>query len=623
MMDELQILQTAVEASPVAMSLYTGTDLTIRMANKAMLNIWQKDGSVIGKPVREALPELITLQIQHNLTKVYQNGVVHEVTELRLDLIFNKQLKQCYYNVIFNPLKDAGNNIWGILVTAIDVTTQVLAKNELNVKDGKHENDQKFRDLIGHAPVAIGVFQGWDMVIESANESLLHLWGKNETIIGLPLLQALPEIKEQFFMDLLRGVYTTGKPYYGYEVLSHLYRNNHLQDAYFNFVYKPVIESDGKINKVLVVANEVTAQVVAKQKLEESEKRFKSLILEAPMATALYMGRELVINVANDAMLGLWGKDASIIGKQLALALPELEGQPFLQLLDDVFTTGIPYHTNESKADLVVNGKLQSFYFNFTYKPLLDTENRVYGIINMAVDVTSQVNARIELEEIARKKDDFLNVASHEMKTPLTSLKASMQLIGKLFKTDPASPVIPVFIQKANLSLAKILHLIDDLMQVSKLQQGQIPLNKTWFKLADLLNECCDHVRAENKHQLLLEGDADLHVYADRTRIDQVVVNFVNNAVKYAPESQKIILWIEKINDTAKLSIIDFGIGIPLEKQKHLFDRYYRVDYSGIQFSGLGLGLYIAAEIIERHGGGIGVNSTVGEGSTFWFTLPI
>jgi signal transduction histidine kinase len=623
MMNELQILQTAVEASPVAMALYTGLEMTVRMANKAMLNTWQKDRSVIGKPFHEAIPELFTPQLKHQLNEVYRTGLVHEVTERRLDLIFNQQLQQCYYDIVFKPLKDADNLVWGILVTAIDVTAQVLAKKELIVKDGEHESDQKFRDLIGHAPVAIGIFQGWDMVIESANDSLLQLWGKDAAVIGLPLLQALPEIEGQSFMDLLRGVYTTGKPYYGYEMLSQLYRNKHLQEAYFNFVYKPVIETDGKIDKVLVVANEITAQVITRKALEESEKRFKSLILEAPMATALYTGKDLVINVANTAMLGLWGKDVSIIGKPLALALPELEGQPFLQLLDDVFTTGISYHTNESKADLVVGGKLQSFYFNFTYKPLLNTEGRVYGIINMAVDVTSQVNARIELEEIARKKDDFLNVASHEMKTPLTSLKASMQLISKLFKTDPASPVIPVFIQKANLSLVKILHLINDLMQVTKLQQGQIPLNKTWFKLSDLLNECCDHVRAENKYELLLEGDTDLHVYADRTRIDQVVVNFVNNAVKYAPDSQKIILRIEKINDVVKLSVIDFGIGIPNEKQKHLFERYYRVDYSGMQFSGLGLGLYIAAEIIERHGGEIGVNSILGEGSAFWFTLPL
>jgi signal transduction histidine kinase len=621
--DDLLLLKTVVEESPVATALYSGAEMTIRLVNKAMLRLWKKEKDVIGQPFDKAVESLFSPQISSRLNEVYRTGITYQLTELRLDLVFNNQLQACYYNIIFTPLKNVQGSVWAILVTAVDVTDQVKAKREARRNDELHLIDKKFKNLINQAPVAIGVFSGWNMIIESVNDSLLELWGKDETVVGLPLLEALPEIQDTDFMQLLQEVYLTGNPYYGYEVLSKLSRKKHFKDTYFNFVYKPVIEKDGKINKILVVANDVTAQVQAKKQLEESERRFKNLILEAPMATALFTGENLLIEVANETMLSLWGKKASVIGKPLAEALPELEGQPFLPILHEIFTTGETYHSNESKGDLVVDGKLQSFYFNFTYKPLFDIEGKVYGIINTALDVTSEVHARIELEESGRKKDEFLSVASHELKTPLTSLKASMQIIGKLFNTDPTSNVIPVFVHKANSSLVKILHLIDDLMHVSKIEQGQLPLNKTYFKLAELVNDCCDHVRADSKYELVLEGERELEVFADHARVDQVVTNLVNNAVKYAPGSNKIILLIEKTADGAKVSVRDFGIGIPLDKQQHLFDRYYRVDASGIKFSGLGLGLYISAEIIERHGGQIGVNSEPGIGSTFWFTLPL
>jgi signal transduction histidine kinase len=111
-------------------------------------------------------------------------------------------------------------------------------------------------------------------------------------------------------------------------------------------------------------------------------------------------------------------------------------------------------------------------------------------------------------------------------------------------------------------------------------------------------------------------------MWADELRIDQVVVNLVNNAVKYAPNQREIYLIIEDLGDWVKVSVKDNGPGISKDKLGHLFDRYYRVDYSGVQYSGLGLGLYISAEIVKKHNGRIGVESEIGKGSTFWFTVP-
>lgn len=155
----------------------------------------------------------------------------------------------------------------------------------------------------------------------------------------------------------------------------------------------------GELRRFAGVAQEVTAQVEASRLLEESEVRFRSLVEEAPVATCLFVGREMRIEVANSKMIGFWGKDASVIGQPLASAVPELDGQPFLAILDDVFTSGKSYEARGARADLVVDGVLGTYYFDFTYKPLRNAHGDVFGIMDMAVDVTDQVLARQQLEE--------------------------------------------------------------------------------------------------------------------------------------------------------------------------------------------------------------------------------
>lgn len=258
----------------------------------------------------------------------------------------------------------------------------------------------------------------------------------------------------------------------------------------------------------------------------------------------------------------------------------------------------------------------ERFYISVNAAPLQDQKGTLIGGVVTFMDVTNR-------RKMIQQKDEFISVASHELKTPLTSLKASMQVLTRLITVNPGSEKVPDFVDKANKNLAKVLHLTEDLMNVSRLQHGQLPLNKIVFNLPDIIKDCCDHLRSGGTHELLVEGESSLQVYGDPQRIEQVIVNLVNNAIKYAPDSKKIKIRMEACDGMAKISVQDFGIGISSEKLPHLFDRYYRADATGIQFSGLGLGLYISAQIIERHGGGMGVESTLGQGSTFWLTLPL
>jgi len=228
-----------------------------------------------------------------------------------------------------------------------------------------------------------------------------------------------------------------------------------------------------------------------------------------------------------------------------------------------------------------------------------------------------------DLRLLQQQKDDFMSIASHELKTPITTLKASLQLLDRM--KDNPNKMLPTLIGQANKSMEKVNTLIENLMNTNELNEGQLHLHKTSFEIAQMIADCCQHVRIVGQYTIITDGDKKLMVSADADRIDQVVVNFVNNAIKYAPGTKEIHVNIEKIkiNNMAKVSVSDKGVGIPAEKLPYLFDRYYRVDSSGMQYSGLGLGLYISAEIIKRHGGQIGVDSELGKGSTFWFTLPL
>jgi two-component system CheB/CheR fusion protein len=150
-----------------------------------------------------------------------------------------------------------------------------------------------------------------------------------------------------------------------------------------------------------------------------------------------------------------------------------------------------------------------------------------------------------------------------------------------------------------------------------------LELKQVDFMLDELIAECCEEVQNSSvKHKLIVEGEKNIEIYADRNRLEQVILNLLSNAIKYSPHGNKVVINISKLGADIKIAVTDFGIGIAAEKQKSLFDRFYRVEDNSQKYQGLGLGLYISSEIIKRHKGRINIESEEGKGSTFWFTMP-
>jgi two-component system CheB/CheR fusion protein len=243
--------------------------------------------------------------------------------------------------------------------------------------------------------------------------------------------------------------------------------------------------------------------------------------------------------------------------------------------------------------------------------------------IGTLLDITAQKLIDEATQELLNKKDEFISIASHELKTPVTSLKAILQIIERTTIKNEEMKSLHAFVQKANKQIDKLTELIKDLLDVTQIQAGKLELKKTNFNLGKLLDECKEELQTgSTKHQIVFEGDPNIKIRADRNRLEQVVINLISNAIKYSPDGNKVIIKAEKTAEGTKIAITDFGIGIPAEKIPLLFDRFYRVDEISQRYAGLGLGLFISAEIIKQHRGHIYVDSEVGKGSTFWFVIP-
>lgn len=263
--------------------------------------------------------------------------------------------------------------------------------------------------------------------------------------------------------------------------------------------------------------------------------------------------------------------------------------------------------------------------------PCYDKERNVSGGVGIVEDITAQrlieeERTRLlrEAHEAVRVRDDFLTIASHELKTPLTPL--SLRLASLERKLERGEPVDPSALRHARQQLLRLTSLINDLLDASRIESGGLALHPQPIRL-DALTEHVIHVteRLYNaEHRVHFHRpDQPLQVRGDPYRLEQVIANLLENALKYSPNGGPIHVSLEKRDSLALLSVSDPGIGIPADQQRHLFERYFRArNVSTQSYGGLGLGLYICRDIVERHGGRIWVESEVGRGSTFYVALP-
>jgi PAS domain S-box-containing protein len=242
--------------------------------------------------------------------------------------------------------------------------------------------------------------------------------------------------------------------------------------------------------------------------------------------------------------------------------------------------------------------------------------------VNFIVSIAHIVAIAIARRTNERRKDEFLSVASHELKTPLTSIKAFTQLLERYFGESEDQKAISM-LSKMNNQIDKLTNLVEDLLDISRIEAGKMVFNPEKFDLGELIESVIEEIQPTSSHIIHKHITKNVYVYADKYRIGQVITNLLTNAIKYSPMADRIELKLSKTKTLAKLSVQDFGIGIPKDQQEKIFQRFYRVEGRGREsYPGLGLGLHISSEIVARHNGKLWLESGEGKGSTFYCTLP-
>ncbi|MDB5145349.1 MAG: hypothetical protein JWQ66_4062 [Mucilaginibacter sp.] len=246
------------------------------------------------------------------------------------------------------------------------------------------------------------------------------------------------------------------------------------------------------------------------------------------------------------------------------------------------------------------------------YSAHKDTQGNIQLWVGTSTDIHEQ-------KENERRKDEFLSIASHELRTPLTSIKAFNQLM----KRTRDEQRLTGFIDKSAEHIYRLERLINDLLDVTKINAGKMNYALELFMFSQLLRDSIANMQYNATHEIILESAPDITFTGDRLRLEQVMNNFLTNAAKYSPDGTRILVNSRVEDDGIIVSVQDFGIGIAPENLDKLFDRYYRVDNTAMRFEGLGLGLFISSEILKRHDGSFWIESELGKGSTFYFRLPL
>jgi PAS domain S-box-containing protein len=473
--------------------------------------------------------------------------------------------------------------------------------------------------------------------IIAANDAYLSATDSRlEDLIGKGFLDAFPENPLDPFsknVEALRGSLTqavlTKKqhvlPSQKYDIP--IWGTEKFNTHYWRSTSSPIVDEMGVVTCIVHTTLDITSAVEAAHK-----ERFAFEVAEARRKAIEQLEERLRLAI-DSAQLGTWYLDVQTRAFSTSARFKALYGyNPDEELTLDAAIACIKAEYRDVVLQAVEVAIVENKPYDIEY-PVIGFHDKVLRWVRATGkrydgQDGSTANLSGTMMDITEKraedlrKNDFLSIASHELKTPLTSLKGYLQLLSKI-KNQPNAPQLSKLIDQANKSMQKVNSLVDDLLNVTRITEGKMNLHLSLFSMADLIRECCGHIDSAETHEVVLEGDHTLHVFADKDRIEQVLINFVNNAVKYAPNAYRITIRIAREDKKLKVSVQDVGPGIPKNHLPQLFDRYYRVDATNMQNSGLGLGLYISSEIIKLHGGEIGVVSETGHGSTFWFTLPM
>ncbi|MDF3076699.1 MAG: domain S-box protein [Sphingobacteriaceae bacterium] len=520
-------------------------------------------------------------------------------------------------------ITDANGKVLGAVVSMHDITQIKKAQHEL--ESARHFS-QKISDVTPALVTVFNVNTGEYLYVNNTAQAMLGYSPQLfiEKGFGFMITLMHPDDSARILEQNQKAIEKANDDFPNYndnQILEFEYRVKHKDGSYrWLHTYSIVFSRDEnhRLEQAINISVDITERKKtedANQQLRISEDYFRDLADQSPF---------MIWKVGVDGLCSYVNKrwsDFTGLSFEQSLGLgwgaafhPEDTEKEYEKFMD-CFHKRIPY-----TSKFRIRSNTGEHRWVLAQSNPLSQEGK--GYIGSLTDITEQEQAQQATKLLMQQKDEFMSIASHELKTPITSMKAALQIVERLSAKNMEQNGIHNFVIKANKQIDKLTHLVEDLLDVTKIHAGKMRFNMAEFAVHEVIQDSLDQVRFNlSNHQLLLEGDTSACVVADKERIEQVLTNFLSNAIKYSPQGKKIILKTERDDEKLTISVTDYGIGIAEDKLPYIFDRFFRVQESQ-KFSGLGLGLYISNEIVVRHGGKIGVESVENQGSTFWFSIP-
>ncbi len=533
-----------------------------------------------------------------------------------------------WWTYTYSPIQDA-DGVGGVLVICKDVTQEHLAKEELRhlnqrlseeIALRQHEAE-RLRVLFQQAPGFMAILHGPEHVFDFTNNAYVRLTGDRK-FLGKSVREAFPELADQGFLELLDEVYITGQPYSATEVPVLIRRSasDPLVKAYIDFVYQPIIESNGAVSGIFVEGADVTERRLAQDALRTAQNRLTEGMVAARMTVWDWDLSTGLIHFSDNA------QDQFGAGFNKVVRPWECLHPDDLAELETVRARAIAERsTYQAVVRFIYPANTEPIWLDIRGNVICDDDGVPCSIRGVTIDVTERKRAEQQLLEADRRKDEFLAMLAHELRNPLAPISAAAQLL-KMIPTEDRR------IKQASEIIGRQVHhmtsLVDDLLDVSRVTRGQVQLAKDLNDIKILIAEALEQVRplieTKRHHFVLHQGMDTTMVLGDRKRLIQVIANLLNNAAKYTPDGGNIHLHLEANDAQILIRVRDDGIGIAPELLSHIFELFTQASRSPDRAQGgLGLGLALVKSLVELHGGIINAHSQgVGTGAEFTVCLP-
>ena len=709
---------------PIAISILSGNDFIIELANEKNLALWQKNQEeVLNKPFFEVFPSLKSTALETFLQEVYHTGI--ERTQKEISITINSETS--WFNITAQPVQNDAGQTTALMVVSVNVTEEILARKK--VENIEKETKTFNQTVLESSPDCLKIIDKDGRIVfmnkngqcqlelanfgEVENKMWWELWeDDNQETVKNAVQKALLGETVQFIAPrtTFKGIF-----------------------KWWEVAVSPVSNSDGEIHELIAVSRDITEHKRSEIVIKESEEKYKGLFKKMDQGFCIVE----VIFDANNEPLDYRFLESNPVFKQQT-GLDDVDGKTISEIVPDIEISwsqkyGHVVLTGESIRFIDYSQAMNTWFEVYAFR-LGDRENNKVAIL--FTNITERKKAEIEIKESAekfrlltetvpqmiwmtdaignpeylssqwikyagempindywtvichpddteysitdwqksiatgekftseirlkniegeyrwhvsvgvplrnendeiikwigsvtdihdqklkeQKKDEFISIASHEMKTPLTSVKAYLQLLEmSLDENDPNF----IYAKKANEATERLNKLISELLDASKIQHGKLNYNNSTFDFDMMVADTIENVQySSNTHKIVKYGSINKQFWGDKDRLQQVVINLLTNAIKYSPKANEVMVKMESHNNHLQISVIDKGVGMSEKHLEKVFDRYYRVEEHSLQFQGLGIGLYISYDIVKRHHGNMWVESISGKGSTFYFTLP-